>query len=107
MENYIKRVAAQVRVLRDDVQSKIAKVIPIHCNVFSWMLEWAAAVLFRYAVDPASGKTSYEVLTGRRTTRPIASFGEKILYMPIKTKIRNSSKAEARMKEGFWLGSSD
>ena len=60
--------------------------------------------MFRYAIDPASGKTSYEVLTGRRTTRPIASFGEKILYMPTKTKIRNSSKAEARMKEGFWLG---
>ena len=50
------------------------------------------------------GKTSYEKIGGRtRDNLPMATFGERVCYLTLKTNKRDRSKLE-RLREGIWLG---
>ena len=70
--------------------------------VFEWLVEWAATTLTIF-VTRGDGKTSYEKIGGRtRDNLPIATFGERVCYLPLKTNKRDRSKLE-RLREGIWL----
>ena len=71
--------------------------------VIPWLLEWTSVTLNRY-VAHKGGMTSYQRTTGKKSTRPVATFGEKVLHMPLKTERPKRGKDEPRLKEGIWLG---
>ena len=71
--------------------------------VFEWLVEWAATTLTRFVIR-SDGKTSYEKTGGRtRDNLPMATFGERVCYLPLKTNKRDRSKLE-RLREGIWMG---
>ena len=53
--------------------------IPKDSAMMSWLLAWAADVIFRYKVH-ATGRTSHDWVTGHRCDQPVAGFDEKIFF---------------------------
>ena len=52
--------------------------------LFPWLIKWAGDLLTRYVVGE-SGRSAYEQIKRKASTRALAKFGEKILYMPMKS----------------------
>ena len=103
VENAIKRVQGQLRTLKLATEKRIRKRITSEHPAFAWLLEWAATILNRY-VKGTSGHTPYKMITGKETKRPIAEFGERVLYMPLKSSAAVEGKMEERYHQGIWLG---
>ena len=71
--------------------------------IFAWLVEWAAASLTSFVVR-SGGETSYAKIGGEtRNDIPIASVGERVCYLPLKSCKRDRSTAD-RLKVGVWLG---
>ena len=102
MEVRVKAWQSQFRTMMIDLRKCIGRRVPLLGNVTSWLVLWAATVLNKYKLDKA-GRTPYQRVTGVRKKRPIAKFGEKIMYMP-NGKEDPGLKAEGNMFEGVFLG---
>ena len=103
VENAIRRVQEQVRAFYDQLKARTGVSLGTDHPVFEWLVEWAATTLTRFVIR-GDGKTSYEKIGGRtRDNLPMATFGERVCYLPLKTNKRDRSKLE-RMREGIWLG---
>ena len=103
VENAIKRVQEQVRAFYDQLKARTGLSLGTDHPIFEWMVEWAATTLTRFVIR-GGGKTSYERNGGRtRDNVPMAIFGERVCYFPLKTNRRDKSKLE-RVREGIWLG---
>ena len=103
VENAIRRVQEQVRAFSDQLKARTGVSLGTDHPVFEWLVEWAATTLTRFVIR-GDGKTSYEKIGGRtRDNLPIATFGERVCYLPLKTNKRDRSKLE-RLREGIWLG---
>ena len=59
--------------------------------------------LNRYLVYK-SGRTAFHNVTGKNSKRLVAIFGEKVLYMPLKTERLRMSKGDAKLREDIVLG---
>ena len=69
--------------------------------VFEWLVEWAATTLTRFVIR-GDGKTSYEKIGGRtRDNLPMASFGERVCYLPLKTNKRDWLGMRLRTNEAL------
>ena len=75
----MKRVQGQLRTLKLALEKRIKKRMNSEHMAFAWLIEWAATILHRFAKG-ASGQTPYRIITGMETRRPIAEFGERVLY---------------------------
>ena len=103
VENAIRRVQEQVRAFYDQLKARTGVSLGTDHPVFEWLVEWAATTLIRFVIR-GNGKTFYEKNGGRtRDNLPMATFGERVCYLPLKTNKRNRSKLE-RLREGIWLG---
>ena len=71
--------------------------------IVPWLIEWAGATLNRYFVYK-NGHTAYQNITGKSSKRPIADFGEKVLFIPLKTERLKMDKIEPNIREGVWVG---
>ena len=71
--------------------------------IFSWLVEWAAQLLTRYAVD-IDGRSPYQRMRGREANRPVVVFGESVYYMPLNTSQRTRAKFGDKLLEGILLG---
>ena len=72
-------------------------------TIIPWLLEWTGVTLTRYVVH-ANGKTAYQNIATKRSKRPVAAFGEKVLYLPLETERMKMGKEEPKLREGVWLG---
>ena len=72
-------VAAQVRVMKLALQKRIGCTIPEDNPIMEWMVEAAALLITRFSKG-VDGKTPVERLTGRQHQRPMAEFGENVMY---------------------------
>ena len=103
VENAIRRVQEQVRAFYDQLKARTGVSLGTDHPVFEWLVEWAATTLTRFVIR-SDGKTSYEKIGGRtRDNLPMATFGERVCYLPLKTNKRDRSKLE-RLREGIWMG---
>ena len=103
VENAIRRVQEQVRAFYDQLKARTGVLLGTDHPVFEWLVEWAATTLTRFVIR-GGGKTSYEKIGGQtRDNLPMATFGERVCYLPLKTNRRDRSKLE-RLREGIWLG---
>ena len=103
VENAIKRFQEQLRTLKDDLEAKTGLDIEMKHAIIPWLVEWTGVTLNRYLIYK-DGRTAYQNITGKSSKRPVAVFGEKILYMPLKTERLKMDKGEAKLREGIWLG---
>ena len=69
----------------------------------SLMMRWAAELVTKYQTGK-DGKTSHERIRGRACNKPLAIFGEKVLYLPLKSVETKATKDEPKMKYGICLG---
>ena len=79
VENAIRRVQAGIRSVKHATEAEIKTVVSTGHTLFPWLVEWAADLLTRYSVN-GSGRTPVQEIRGSKSMRPIAKFGEKILY---------------------------
>ena len=68
----------------------------------SWLVSWAADVIFRYKVH-STGRTSYEWITGHRCNQPVAGFGEKVNFK-FTTDKNNRNKMNSEWSTGYFVG---
>ena len=89
--------------MKSSLESKVRCKISSDSPVIAWLVEWAAGVITRYAVKP-NGRTAIEEVKGKRSMRPVAEFGEKVTYMPLKSAANPQTKFDNRVEVGVWLG---
>ena len=65
-----------------------------------WLVEYAAALLSKYAVGQ-DGRTAYQRLHGRKAKERLVEYGEKVLYFIPKAK---RAKLDKRFGVGVFLG---
>ena len=94
--------ACTYRTQKAAAETKLGRKLSHDGDMAQWLIEWAAEVLTRL-VPSESGKTSMELARGRRTMRPIAQFGEQVLYIPDKTD-QSLNKSEAQFGQTTFLG---
>ena len=66
-----------------------------------WLARWSGEFTSKYATG-CDGNTPYERLRGERSNVPLVIFGEAVLYLQLKTDMRE--QAQPKMKLGIWLG---
>ena len=76
-------VKAQVRAMKDALDTRLGEKIPPDSPILTWLVRYAAVVWNRYEVT-SDGKTAYERIRGKQCTRPISEFGDCIHDKPLK-----------------------
>lgn len=103
VENAIPRVQDKVRTLKAHVKGETGLDITSMDGLMSWLTRWAGELITRYSIGK-DGKTAQERLKGQASTRPIAQFGEHVLYLPLETPSTEENKVENKLRDGIWLG---
>ena len=85
VDHGIKMFQEQFRALKDHLEANARLDICMRRAVIPWLLEWTSVALNRY-VAHKDGVTSYQRTVGEQPSRPVATFCEKVLYMPLKTR---------------------
>ena len=83
VENAIKRLQGMLRTIRHNLEAKLGVRVTREHPLYAWLVEWAADLITRYAIMK-SGRTPIQVIRGTRSSRVVAGFGEKVMYMPAK-----------------------
>ena len=89
--------------MKDHLEANTNLDIDMRHVALPWLLEWTGVTLNRYVVHK-SGKMAYRYVASKKSSRPVATFSGKVLYMPLKTERLKLGKDEPTMKEGLWLG---
>ena len=70
--------------------------------MLTWLVQHAADCLSKYQIGE-DGKTAYERLKGKKFSRAVLEFGEKIHYRK-NPKCHKDNKLDGKWGEGFFLG---
>ena len=89
-----------MRVGRADNLAKHAALSA--CVVGGWMVRHGAALITRCRVRP-EGRTSLEIIKGRKSNAQITEFGETVLFKIPKTRL-NPGKFQDQWDTGIYLG---
>ena len=82
IENAIKELEKQIRVLKLSVDSKMQVVIKDDHPVMAWIPQQAGFILSRFQVSK-EGKTAYEHLKGKAYRGEVVDFAERVTFMPV------------------------
>ena len=104
VENAIKKVRNMVKTIFTSLESRWCIRVARDHPVYPWMFEWAADLMTRYAHVGDLGKTAIQLISGSKTSRNIAQFGEKILYKPLKLSGHHRGNMEDTFLDGIFLG---
>ena len=99
-EAAVQAVEDQIRVMKAALESRLSARIPSQHPVMKWMVEYAAVILNKYAVQP-SGRTAYHDLHGKRVSERLVEFGETVLHFVPK---KHRHKLDMRWGIGVFLG---
>ena len=102
IERAIQDVEQQVRVLRAALEIRINRKVRLIEAVVPWMIRHAACLITRCRIRPC-GKTSYQLMKGRKSNAKLAEFGEIVHFRIPKTPLM-PGKFEDLLSEGVWLG---
>lgn len=100
IENMIQRVQGQARAIKLDLEAGV-RINP-RFPIWNRLVEFAAQTILMWRISGDDGVTAIQRIRGRSSTTPKARFGEKMLFKVART-VR-LGKAEARWREGIWLG---
>ena len=89
--------------MKDAVEAKTGHTLGRNTQLFSWLVEWAADSMNRYKVM-SNGKTPFNMVNGRERHARVAGFGERILYMPLRSRKQTKEKLEMKLQYGHFIG---
>ena len=84
-----------ISALEESIQSKV----PQESAILAWTIEYAA-VLLNYFKEGEDKLTPLERHRGLKHERPLAEFGERVLYLPLDRKSSPQQCPEPRYEEG-------
>ena len=82
VEKAIQEVETQARIMMSALRSRLKVEKPWNDPLALWLVEYAAVLINIYR-EGRGGKTPMERLRGMKHERPVAEYGENILYMPL------------------------
>ena len=103
VEEAIKDVEEMVGTLLISLEEKIDARLPQESPIIAWCIEYAATLL-NYFNEGKDGKTPLERHRGLKHDRPVAEFGECVLYLPLDRTSHPVHCPEPRYEDGIWLG---
>ena len=101
-ERAVKAIGEQVRVLRAGLQGRLDMVVRTSHPILTWLVQHAADCLSKYQIGE-DGKTAYERLKGKKFSRAVVEFGEKVHYKK-NSKGHKEYKLDSKWGEGYFLG---
>ena len=104
--NVMQKVQQTCQIDKVVVESASGAEVPADHDLLAWLVPYAASMHFRFAVG-RDGKTAYERNVGRRAVPPLAQFGERVWWMPLKPSNRHLGPLDARFEQGRYLGPRD
>jgi hypothetical protein len=96
VENAIREVKRQIRVLRSALEEKIGKVLTDDDPVLTWLPRQAADLLNRYKKG-ADGRTAEARRSGKQWRKPAIAFGERLYFKEVGESVRI-------LKDGRYIG---
>ena len=103
IERGVQEIENEVRALYLNLQDRIGSKIDARERIVAFIPEYAVYLMNRMMVGP-DGKTSYERIKGKKPTILGVEFGEKVLYMPLRTGGGRQQDLEPRFRFGLFLG---
>ena len=103
VEEAIKEVEEMMATLLSSLEESLGGRLPQECAAVAWAVEYAAVVMNYFKVG-ADGMTALERHRGAKHERPLAEFGERVLYLPLDRKSHPVHAPEPRYEDGIWLG---
>ena len=102
IERCIQDFKGLVRTMRASLEEKVGEKIHLTNPIVPWMVRHAAHVITRCRVRE-NGRTSYQLMKGRRSNAKLVPFAEAVLFKIPKTASRIGS-FEDRWEAGIWVG---
>ena len=102
IERAIQDVEQQIRVMRAALERRLNRKIKLNEPVVPWMIRHAACLITRCRIRP-NGRTSYQMMKGRKSNSKMAEFCEVVHFRIPKTPLM-PGKFEDLWCEGVWLG---
>ena len=102
IERAIQDFEGQARTLRVALEWRVQQKVPLSSPVMPWLIRHAAALITRCRIRP-SGRTSLEIMKGRKSNVQITEFGEVVMFKIPKTKL-TPGKFEAHWSSGVYMG---
>ena len=99
-ERAVQAAGEQIRVLKLALENRLGVKITATHPIMAWLATHAGDLLNKFVVG-SDGKTSYELIKGKKFNKALVEFGEKVMYRRGKL---NKHKLEARWEEGIFLG---
>ena len=96
VENAIREVKRQIRVLRSALEEKVGRVLPDEDPMLAWLPRQAADLLNRYKKG-ADGRTPEVRRSGKQWRKPAIAFGERLYF-------REVGEGTRVLKEGRYVG---
>ena len=103
VEGAIKRIAGQVRCIKDATEHKYKTQFHARDMILSWMIQHAAFLLNRYGVGK-DGRTPFELAHGKPYRRVMLPFGECCQFMAVKGSGARQTKLDVRWQRGVFVG---
>ena len=85
IERAVREVEEMMATLLSALETSVGGRVPQESPVIAWAAEYAA-VIISYFVEGSDGKTALERHRAAKHERPLACFGEKVLYLPLDRK---------------------
>ena len=102
-ERAVQIAKGMIRTIRDACEANLAGPIPIDSPLMTWVVDYAAAVMRRFAIG-LDGRSSYQRNKGKTPTSMAAEFEEKVWYRPLYPGPANRRPAaEPRFELGCFL----
>ncbi len=102
IERCIQDFKGLVRTMRSALEENIGEKISMQDPVVPWMIRHAAHVITKCRVRE-DGRTSYQLMKGRRCNAKLVPFAEVVLFKIPKTQ-HKIGDFEDRWERGVWLG---
>ena len=102
VERAIQDLKGLIRTLRSALEEKTEQKITLSHPIVPWMVRHAGHLITKCRVR-SNGRTSYQMMKGRRSNAKMVPFGEAVLFKIPKTQYKVGS-FEDRWEQGIWTG---
>jgi len=103
VEGAIRRIAAQIRCLKDVLEHRYKMKVSSRHPVMAWLVTYAADMLTRFGRGK-DGRTPWELSRGKPYRRRLLPFGETCLFMVVKGSGARQYKLDTRWQKGVYVG---
>ena len=103
VESAIRRIAAQIRCLKDVVEHRYKTKLSIRHPLMAWMVSHAAHLIGRFSVGK-DGRTPFELARGKPYRRKLIPFGETCHFMAVKGSGSRLNKLDTKWEKGIFAG---